>query len=58
MSARTVKIDVRLPRALIEELTALAKLAGVSVETVMKVAMATEILRHKRAAELKTGGAT
>lgn len=45
---QTVTVEVRLPQELIDELRALAKLAGLSVESVMKIAIATEARRWQR----------
>jgi predicted DNA binding CopG/RHH family protein len=39
-------IEVRLPDPIIKELQRIAGLAGLPVETVMRVAIATEVSRH------------
>lgn len=40
---KTETMEVRLPASLIAELSEVAKLAGVKLETVIKVALATEV---------------
>lgn len=51
---KTETIEVKLPATLIAELAEIAKLAGVKIETVMKVALATEA--RKPAAANKPAG--
>ena len=46
MAKRTETMWVSLPRELMDEMKAIAKLAGLSVETVIRVALATECRRH------------
>lgn len=46
MSKKLEVVEVKLPLVLMVELTAIASLAGVSIETVIKVALATEQRRH------------
>ena len=50
MAKRTETMWVSLPRELVDEMKAIAKLAGLSVETVIRVAIATEFRRHARIA--------
>lgn len=48
MSARTEVVRVTLPRETIEALTTVARLARVKLETVVRVYVATEVLRSER----------
>lgn len=48
---KTETIEVRLPAAIIAELAEIARLAGVKIETVIKVAMATEVRRSAAASK-------
>lgn len=48
---KTETIEVRLPAAIIAELAEIAKLAGVKIETVIKVAMATEMRKSAAASK-------
>lgn len=50
--AKNIEMEVRLPRNLADEVEAIAKLAGVSPATVIRVMLATELWRH----QAKTGG--
>lgn len=50
MSRRTVTMDLRLPDDLLVEMREVAKLAGLPVASVMKVALAVEVRRWKRLA--------
>ena len=44
--SKVIEMEVRLPKPLMDEVRALAKLAGLSPESVIKLALATEIRRH------------
>ena len=50
MSRRTVDMQVNLPEPLLSELREIAKLAGVSLASVIKIAIATEVQRYRRPA--------
>lgn len=46
MTAKTIKVDVRLPRELTEQLAVIANMAGVPLDSVLKIALAMYALRH------------
>ena len=46
MSSKQETIYLRIPTTLAKRLSAVAKLAGVSQQTVIKVALATDMLHH------------
>ena len=49
MPANTSTVEVRLPAELIAPLKAVAKLAGLSVESVIKLVMATHVYQQQSA---------
>lgn len=50
MSKRTEAVEIRLPVSVMTEYEMVAKLAGVAVASVMKVALAQEVRRQQWAA--------
>lgn len=50
MSKRTEAVEIRLPDSVMAEYEMVAKLAGVAVASVMKVALAQEVRRQQWAA--------
>lgn len=46
--SKTISTEVRLPKQTIDEVKAIAKLAGLSPESVIKLALATEVRRWKK----------
>lgn len=57
--SETITTEVRLPKQTIDEVKAIAKLAGLSPESVIKLALATEVRRWQKvgadAAEHRVG---
>lgn len=45
---KTITTEVRLPKTTIDEVKAIAKLAGLSPESVIKLALATEVWRWQK----------
>lgn len=45
---KTITTEVRLPKTTIDEVKAIAKLAGLSPESVIKLALATEVRRWQK----------
>ena len=45
---KTAQIEVRLPKQVADEVAIIAKLAGLSPQSVVKVMLATEIRRHTK----------
>ena len=50
MASKNVTVEIRLPREVSEVLGVIAKNAGVSLNTVIKVALATQLLRRQSGA--------
>ena len=50
---KTETVDVRLPQRISDELRAIAKLAGLSVESVIKLIIAMEVHRINKSAETR-----
>lgn len=48
--SKTITTEVRLPKQTIDEVKAIAKLAGLSPESVIKLALATEVRRWQKVA--------
>ncbi len=46
--SKTITTEVRLPKQMIDEVKAIAKLAGLSPESVIKLALATEVRRWQK----------
>lgn len=46
--SKTITTEVRLPKQTIDEVKAIAKLAGLSAESVIKLALATEMRRWQK----------
>ena len=46
--SKTITTEVRLPKQTIDEVKAIAKLAGLSTESVIKLALATEMRRWQK----------
>lgn len=46
MTAKSIKVGVLLPRELIEQLAAIANMAHVPLESVLKVALVMYVMRH------------
>ena len=46
--SKTITTEVRLPKQTIDEVKAIAKLAGLSPESVIKLALATEVRRWQK----------
>lgn len=46
--SKTITTEVRLPKPTIEEVKAIAKLAGLSPKSVIKLALATEVRRWQK----------
>jgi len=46
--SKTITTEVRLPKQTIDEVRAIAKLAGLSPESVIKLALATEVRRWQK----------
>lgn len=52
--SETITTEVRLPKQTIDEVKAIAKLAGLSPESVIKLALATEVRRWQKVGAGKT----
>ena len=56
--SKTITTEVRLPKQTIDEMKAIAKLAGLSTESVIKLALATEMRRWQKVGAGKTATVT
>ena len=52
--SKTITTEMRLPKQTIDEVKAIAKLAGLSPESVIKLALATEVRRWQKVGADKT----
>ena len=48
MAKDTIEVQIRLPKETSDEIKAVAKLAGLSVDSVIKLCMALEVRKWKR----------